>query len=165
MHTLIRKCTEVDLETIFEVINEAAIAYRGVIPDDCCGDPYMPMQELRKEMDEMTFFGYEQNGRILGVAGYQPIKDVSLVRHVYVLPEKQRAGVGTKLLNYIMSMATGKRLLVGTWADASWAIRFYERHGFTMQANMDELLREYWNISERQVETSVVLGVDLPQQS
>jgi len=159
---LIRKCSEADCETIFRVINEAAEMYRGVIPDDCCGDPYMPMQELRKEMGEMTFFGYEEAGKLLGVAGYQPIKDVSLVRHVYVLPEHQRAGIGTQLLNHITGLATGERLLIGTWAAASWAIRFYEKHGFKLQANKTELLRKYWTISERQIETSVVLGIGLP---
>ena len=162
---MIRECGEVDRETIFLVINEAAKAYRGVIPNDCCGDPYMSMPELRKEMGEMTFFGYVQNGKMLGVAGYQPVEDVSLVRHVYVLPDRQRAGIGTQLLNHIMRIATGKRLLVGTWVDASWAIRFYEKHGFKLQSDKTELLRKYWRIPERQVETSVVLGIDLPQQN
>jgi GNAT superfamily N-acetyltransferase len=160
--TLIRKCSEGDREAISVVINEAAKAYNGVIPNDCYGDPYMPMYELRREMSEMSFFGYEEEGKLLGVAGYQPIKDVTLVRHLYVLPERQRRGIGSKLLNHIKTITASERLLVGTWEAASWAIRFYEKHGFRLQSNKTELLRKYWRIPEEQIEHSVVLAIDLP---
>jgi GNAT superfamily N-acetyltransferase len=158
---VIRKCFSHDEGAILKVINKAAEAYSGVIPEDRYHDPYMPLNELRKEMSEMTFFGYEENGKLLGVAGYQPIKGVSLVRHLYVLPEHQRKGIGRQLLSHIKSIATGRRLLVGTWEGASWAIRFYEKHGFMLQANRTELLRKYWTIPERQIELSVVLAIDL----
>jgi GNAT superfamily N-acetyltransferase len=157
---LIRKCSEGDCEAIFKVINEAAKAYRGVTPSDCYGHPYMPMQKLRKEMDEMTFFGYEEGGELLGVAGYQRVKDVSLLRHVYVLTEHQRRGIGAQLLNYILQVAKTQRILVGTWQAATWAIQFYEKHGFKIQPNKDQLLRRYWKIPERQVEQSTVLGIE-----
>jgi GNAT superfamily N-acetyltransferase len=159
---LIRECTGDDREAISRVINEAAKAYRGLIPNDCYGDHYMPIHELRKEMREMSFFGYEEEGKLLGVIGYQPTKDVTLVRHLYVLPEHQRRGIGRKLLDYIKSIAAGQRLLVGTWEAATWAIEFYEKHGFRLQSNQAELLRKYWTIPERQIEHSIVLAMDAP---
>jgi N-acetylglutamate synthase-like GNAT family acetyltransferase len=118
----------------------------------------MSLQELRREMSEMTFFGHEEEGKVLGVAGYQPVKDVTLVRHIYVLPEHQRRGIGSKLLSYLMGMATSRQILVGTWEAATWAIRFYEKHGFKLLPNKNELLRRYWKIQERQIEPSIVLG-------
>jgi len=159
---LIRECNERDAEEIFKVINEAGKAYRGAIPEDRYHEPYMPMQELRKEMGEMTFFNYEEEGTLLGVAGYQQVKDVTLVRHVYVLPEHQRRGVGAQLLNHIMQISRTRRILVGTWEAATWAIRFYEKHGFKLLPNKDQLLREYWKIPERQIELSIVLGIEKP---
>ena len=159
---VIRKCNPQDEREILNVINEAAKAYGGMIPEDRYHDPYMLLKELRSEMSEMTFFGYEEGEGLLGVAGYQPIKDVTLVRHLYVLPEHQRRGIGRKLLNHIKSLAAGQRLLVGTWEAASWAIDFYEKHGFRLQANKTQLLRRYWTIPERQIEHSVVLAIDLP---
>ena len=107
----------------------------------------------------MTFFGWEVNGELVGVMGFQPIKDVTLIRHAYVLPEWQRQGIGNKLLNHLVSMVTTSLLLVGTWADARWAITFYQNHGFKLLPNKDELLKTYWNIPPRQIETSVVLGM------
>jgi len=159
---LIRKCGKEDREAIFKVINEAAKAYKGVIPEDRYGEPYMPMGELLTEMDEMTFFGYYEGERLLGVAGYQEVKDVSLIRHVYVVPERQRTGIGTQLLNHLMRTSKPQRILVGTWRAAKWAIHFYEKHGFKLQPNKDQLLREYWKIPERQIELSVVLGIEKP---
>jgi GNAT superfamily N-acetyltransferase len=158
---VIRKCHSADEAEIFNVINEAAKVYSGAIPEDRYYDPYMPLSELRKEMGEMTIFGYEEAGKLLGVGGYQPIRDVSLVRHLYVLPEHQKKGIGTNLLNHIRSIATGQRLLVGTWEAAKWAIAFYEKHGFRLQENKTELLRKYWTIPDRQVDLSVVLAIDL----
>ncbi len=160
-HSLIRICDRNDEEAIFKIINESAKAYRGVIPEDSYHEPYMPLEELRKEMSEMTFYGYERVGELLGVAGYQPIKDVTLVRHTYVLPGHRRKGIGVKLLNHIKRITTTERLLVGTWETATWAIRFYEKNGFRILPNKDGLLRKYWNIPERQIELSVVLGINL----
>lgn len=156
---MIRKCNQEDEAEIFKIINESAKAYKDVIPEDCYHEPYMPLKELRREMSEMTFFGYEEQGKLLGVVGHQPVKDVTLVRHIYVLPEHQRRGIGSRLLRHVMSMATSRRILVGTWKAASWAIRFYEKHGFKLLPNKNELLRKYWRIPERQIELSVVLGL------
>lgn len=158
---MIRKCDWKDKEIIFKIINESATAYKGIIPADCYHEPYMPLEELHREMDQMTFFGYEEGGKLLGVAGFQPVRDVTLVRHAYVLPKHQRKGIGGKLLNQIKNITTTQQLLVGTWAAASWAIRFYEKYGFTLLSNKDELLRKYWTIPERQIELSVVLGTRL----
>jgi GNAT superfamily N-acetyltransferase len=154
-----------DEKAIFHVINESAKVYRGVIAEDRYHEPYMPLSEIRREMSQMTFFAYEHMGRVLGVAGYQHAKDVSLVRHFYVLPEHQRKGIGSALLDSIIRTADTRRVLVGTWKDAQWAIRFYEKHGFTLLSGKDELLRKYWKIPERQTELSVVLGIDTPRQT
>ena len=156
----IRSCGQEDETEILTIINESAIAYRTAVPPDRYHEPYMPRDELRKEMTEMTFFGYEQNSRLLGVVGYQPVKDVSLVRHLYVRPERQRLGVGTKLIAHVIRLAKTRRILVGTWETATWAIRFYEKEGFKLLPNKDSLLREYWEIPERQIGLSVVLGFE-----
>jgi GNAT superfamily N-acetyltransferase len=161
---VIRPCTEADLSGILHVINQAATAYRGVIPDDCYHDPYMPWDELLAESQEMSFFGWEESGALVGVMGYQPLSGppaVTLVRHAYVLPDCQSRGVGSALLQHLAAITTTQRLLVGTWAAASWAIAFYERHGFRLLPDGDLLLRTYWRIPDRQRETSVVLGRDL----
>jgi GNAT superfamily N-acetyltransferase len=161
----IRPCTNADLPRTLHIVNEAATAYRGVIPDDCYHDPYMPWDELVAEAEEMTFFGWEQSGELTGVIGYQPIAEpapaVTLVRHAYVLPEWQRRGVGAALLRHVMDLTTTPRLLVGTWAAATWAVAFYEKHGFRLLPDGDTLLRTYWHIPDRQRETSVVLGREL----
>jgi len=159
---LIRKCSTLDEEAVFRVINEAAKAYRGVIPDDRYHEPYMSLEELRKEMGEMTFFGYEKLGRLVGVAGWQKVKDVTLIRHAYVLPDHQRRGIGTELLNHIIRASKTPQILVGTWKAATWAISFYEKHGFKLLPNTDELLRNYWTVPDRQIELSVVLGTTKP---
>ena len=156
----IKKCNQKDEKTIVNIINESAKAYRGTVPEDRYHERYMSLQELRSEMSEMTFFGYEEDGRLLAVAGYQPVKDMTLVRHIYVLPEHQRRGIGGKLLNHIISIATTRQVLVGTWGAAAWAIGFYQKHGFRLAPNKDELLRKYWRIPERQIELSVVLVMD-----
>lgn len=157
---MIKELTSKDEIFIWEIINKAARAYKGAIPDDRYHEPYIPQKELRSEMKSMTFFGWQEEGGLVGVMGFQPIKDVTLIRHAYVLPDYQRKGVGTRLLNHLKQMTKTRHLFVGTWADASWAIVFYEKHGFKLIPNKDELLRLYWNIPQRQVETSVVLGIE-----
>jgi GNAT superfamily N-acetyltransferase len=156
----IRLCKRGEESEILTIINESAKAYRDAIPPDRYHEPYMPPEELRKEMSEMTFFGYEQNSSLLGVVGFQPIKDVTLVRHLYVRPEHQRHGVGRKLIEYVIGLAKTPRILVGTWKAATWAIEFYERCDFRLLSNKDVLLREYWKIPERQIELSIVLGFE-----
>ena len=158
---MIRKCQANDAQRMYFIINEAAKAYNGVIPADRYHQPYMPMSELEEEMKRMTFFGWEANGELVGVMGIEPIKDVTLIRHAYVLPQWQRQGIASKLLNRFKSLVTTSRLLVGTWADVHWAIAFYQKHGFNLLPDKDELLKSYWDIPQRQIETSVVLGIDI----
>ncbi|MFC2020202.1 GNAT family N-acetyltransferase [Chloroflexota bacterium] len=158
---MIRQCQPGDTERIYFIINEAARAYEGIIPADCYHQPYMPMDELEREMKRMGFTGWEVNGELVGVMGFEPVKDVCLIRHAYILPQWQQQGVGSKLLNHIETLVTTKRLLVGTWADAYWAIDFYRKHGFTLLPDKDELLKTYWDIPRRQIETSVVLGIEV----
>lgn len=155
-----RQCSEADFEAIYEIINEAAKAYRGIIPEDRWHEPYMPREELRQEVEAgVAFWGYEKAGRLLGVMGIQPVRDVTLIRHAYVRPAQQNQGIGGDLLAALRSQTDGP-ILIGTWAAATWAIRFYEKHGFRQVSpqEKDRLLREYWSIPERQVETSVVLA-------
>lgn len=155
----IRLCTSEDRERIFDIVNQAAQAYRETIPADRWHEPYMPMEELESEIaDGVTFWGYEADGELVGVMGIQNVRDVDLIRHAYVMPGLQGRGVGGELIKHLQKIAR-RPMLVGTWADATWAIRFYERHGFTLTtpAEKDRLLREYWRIPERQIETSVVL--------
>jgi len=157
---IIRPSTDADFLVILAIINEAAHAYREVIPADRWHEPYMPSNELTKEIsDGVLFWVAEQDGRVQGVMGVQDKGDVALVRHAYVATTAQRSGVGTKLLQHLETL-TDKPILIGTWADASWTIEFYERNGFTMvsSADKDRLLRKYWSIPERQIDTSVVLS-------
>lgn len=158
---MIRELSFENAQAIYEVINQAARAYRGVIPQDCYHEPYMPEEELHREMRSMTFFGWEEEGKIVGVIGFQPIKDMTLIRHAYVLPNYQRKGIGTSLLNHLREMTKTKHLLIGTWADASLAIEFYQKRGFKLVPDKDRLLRTYWDIPQRQVETSVVLDIEM----
>jgi len=158
---MIRICQPGDAPRIYFIINEAAKAYEGVIPADCYHQPYMPMDELEQEMKQMALFGYEINKELVGIIGFQPIKDVTLIRHAYVLPPWQKQGIGSRLLNHLKGLVTTSCLLVGTWADAYWAITFYQKHGFRLLPDKDELLKVYWDISQRQIETSVVLGIDV----
>jgi N-acetylglutamate synthase-like GNAT family acetyltransferase len=156
----IRPFREADLAVMLGIVNDAAQAYRGVIPADRWHEPYMPLDELEREIaDGIMFWVAEEDGNLLGVMGIQDKGDVALVRHAYVTPAVQRKGVGTRLLRHVQGL-TGKPVLIGTWADASWAIDFYLRNGFTVVPNRDKdaLLRRYWSIPERQIETSVVLA-------
>jgi N-acetylglutamate synthase-like GNAT family acetyltransferase len=157
---LIRESCEADSAAILAIVNAAAQAYRGVIPADRWREPYMPPDELEREIaDGVVFWVAEEDGRLLGVMGIQDKGEVTLVRHAYVTPTVQRKGVGTSLLRHVQSL-TGKPVLIGTWADASWAIEFYRRNGFTVVPSTykDSLLLRYWSIPARQVETSVVLA-------
>jgi N-acetylglutamate synthase-like GNAT family acetyltransferase len=157
---MIRRCEEADFSTIFEIINDAAQAYKGIIPQDRWHEPYMSLAELRAQIDDgIVFWGLKRDGRLLGVMGIQDKDDVTLIRHAYVMPVAQKQGIGKKLLKHLQSM-TEKPILIGTWAAASWAISFYQKNGYTLVSNeeKDRLLRRYWSIPERQVETSVVLA-------
>ena len=156
----IRPCRPDDLERMFEIINDAAQAYRGIIPADRWNEPYMRRAELEHEIREgVVFWGIEEDGALLGVMGIQPVKDVTLIRHAYVATAHRSRGLGGSLLGHLLRQTQGP-ILVGTWAAAEWAIRFYERHGFRQvsRAQKDQLLRTYWSIPERQIETSVVLA-------
>jgi GNAT superfamily N-acetyltransferase len=149
-----------DFDAISNVVNDAAQAYKDVIPSDRWKEPYMSSEELRKEIENgVEFYGWEENDTLLGVMGIQPVKDTTLIRHSYVLTKHQRKGIGEKLLNHLKNLAKTSEILVGTWQDATWAVRFYEKHGFKLVSSKekDKLLRKYWNIPERQIETSVVL--------
>ena len=157
---MIRQCNNNNLGMIYEVINDAAQAYHGVIPADCWNEPYMSKDELRHEMDAgVAFWGYEEDGQLVGVMGIQHVQDVTLIRHAYVRTGKQNQGIGGQLLSYLRSQTT-RPTLIGTWANAIWAIRFYEKHGFQLVSpeEKDRLLRKYWSIHERQIETSVALA-------
>lgn len=157
---VIRPSTAQDFDAVLAIVNEAAQAYRGIIPADRWHDPYMPAAELSAEIaDGVVFWVAEADGRVLGVMGMQDRGDVSLVRHAYVVPTTQRSGVGTGLLRHIEHLVDTP-ILIGTWAAASWAIDFYRRNGYTLVtgAEKDRLLRKYWRIPERQIETSVVLA-------
>jgi GNAT superfamily N-acetyltransferase len=156
----IRPCRDDEREAILAIVNSAAEAYRGVIPADRWHEPYMSAEELSGEIDAgVEFWGYEEEGELVGVIGIQPLSDVDLIRHAYVTPGSQRKGVGGALLEHVASAAT-RRILVGTWAAADWAIGFYRRHGFELlsRERATELLRTYWTIPDRQIETSVVLA-------
>ena len=156
----IRRCRDDERGAILAIVNEAAEAYRGVIPADRWQEPYMPADELDREIDAgVVFWGYEDGGELVGVMGIQDVGDVDLIRHAYVRPGLQGGGIGRRLLEALTAKAE-RPLLVGTWAAATWAIRFYERNGFELvgREEKDRLLTTYWNIPERQVETSVVLA-------
>jgi N-acetylglutamate synthase-like GNAT family acetyltransferase len=156
---MIRKSAAGDFAAILSIVNDAAQKYRGVIPADRWHDPYMPADELKKEMAAgVVFWVAEQDGRIEGVMGIQDKGEVTLIRHAYVATSRQGKGTGTKLLRHLQSLSE-KPFLIGTWAAATWAIDFYKRNGFTVVSHLEKerLLRKYWSIPERQIEASVVL--------
>jgi N-acetylglutamate synthase-like GNAT family acetyltransferase len=159
---MVRQSTDADFAAILEIVNDGAQRYKGVIPADRWHEPYMPAEELKKEIAAGVMFSVaEQDGRVVGVMGIQDKGDVTLVRHAYVATRAQRGGIGTKLLRHLESL-THKPVLIGTWAAATWAIDFYRRNGFSVvsHAEKERLLRKYWSIPARQVETSVVLVRD-----
>ncbi|OGP69967.1 MAG: GNAT family N-acetyltransferase [Deltaproteobacteria bacterium RBG_13_58_19] len=158
---MIRLVSNAEAEAILAVINEAAQAYRGVIPADCWHEPYMSHPELLGELAAgVVFWGYEARGGLVGVMGRQDLREVTLIRHAYVRTDFQRRGIGGQLLQYLLQ-DVAQPVLVGTWAAAHWAVRFYEQHGFQLVSleEKERLLRTYWSISERQVDTSVVLAL------
>jgi GNAT superfamily N-acetyltransferase len=158
--TSIRPCRDDERAAIIAIVNAAAEAYRGVIPADRWREPYMPLHELDGEIAAgVAFWGYEADGALVGIMGIQPVRDVDLIRHAYVSPGSQRRGVGAALLEHLAS-ATTRRMLVGTWGAADWAIHFYRRHGFELVSpeRKAALLKAYWTIPDRQIETSVVLA-------
>ena len=156
----IRSCRPDELGVIGEIINDAAQAYQGIIPPDCWQEPYMPLAELKQQMEAgVVFWGMDQGDELAGVMGTQSVQDVILIRHAYVRTAFRNRGIGGQLLKHLHALAPGP-VLIGTWAAATWAIAFYEKHGFRMviPAEKDRLLRKYWSIPDRQVETSVVLA-------
>jgi len=157
---MIRKLTNADFQSILNVVNNAAIAYKGKIPNDMWKEPYMPAQELKEETQSgVQFCGWKENNVFIAVMGIQTVNDVTLIRHAYVLTSHQRKGFGEKLLKHLLGLAKTSKVYAGTWEAAPWAIKFYQKHGFKLVSTQEKnnLLKKYWNIPERQVETSVVL--------
>ena len=157
---MIRRCNDSDFESILAIINDGAQAYRGIIPADRWTEPYMSAEHLQHEIHEgVAFWGYEETAILVGVMGIQPVQDVTLIRHAYVRTSGQKRGIGGLLLSHLRELSD-RRVLIGTWADAVWAIRFYERHGFHIVSaeEKNRLLKKYWTVPDRQIETSVVLA-------
>jgi GNAT superfamily N-acetyltransferase len=156
---MIRRCDNHDFDQILSIINDGALAYKGIIPSDRWKEPYMSKGDLEHEIkDGVGFSGWEEHEQLLGVMGAQDVQDVCLIRHAYVRTKNRNQGIGSRLISHFKEL-TQRPILIGTWADATWAIRFYERHGFRMvdARQKDSLLRRYWKIPERQIDTSVVL--------
>jgi len=157
---MILKCEQTDIKEICDIINDAAVAYKGIIPADRWHDPYMPEEELQKQIDEgVQFWCWKEHGEMMGVMGIQYKEDVTLIRHAYVRSFYRNKGLGSKLLAHLSSIATTP-VLIGTWTAATWAIDFYKKHGFYLLSDSETktLLRKYWSIPDRQIETSVVLA-------
>jgi GNAT superfamily N-acetyltransferase len=157
---MIKKCEPKDFNEIYDIINDGAMAYRGIIPADRWHEPYMTEEELRKQLnDGVLFWGFMEDDKISGVMGIQVKGDVTLIRHAYVRTAQRNKGIGGKLLQHLLAIATTP-VLIGTWSDATWAIEFYQKHGFHLLPDEEKnnLLRKYWTIPARQIETSVVLA-------
>ena len=156
---MICSCTDADVADVCAIINDAATAYKGVIPVDRWHEPYMPLDELKREIAAgVKFSGFVEDSRLIGAMGAQAVRDVTLIRHGYVRTEMRGRGIGGKLLTHLLGQFRG-RILVGTWKAAGWAVKFYEKHGFRLvsETEKDRLLKAYWNIPPRQIQTSVVL--------
>ena len=157
---MISEYTKSDNSKILYIINDAALRYKGIIPDNCWHEPYMSEQELIDEFsDGVRMFGYHRNNKLIGVIGIQKTNDVILIRHAYTLTSYQGKGIGSALIEYLLKKNQNSRLLVGTWRNATWAIRFYEKFGFILHAKEQStlLLKKYWKISSKQIKNSVVL--------
>ena len=157
---MINEYTKKDISKILHVINDASLRYKGIIPNNCWHEPYMLKQELTDEFSNgVRMYGYHQNNKLIGVIGIQEVKDVILIRHAYTLTSQQGKGTGSALLEYLLKKNQNSRLLVGTWKNAVWAIRFYEKFGFILHAKEQStlLLKKYWKIPSKQIKNSVVL--------
>jgi len=160
---LIYELTNNNLQEILTIVNDAAKVYKGKIPNDRWKEPYMPVQELKREIQEgVHFYGWKEKGALIAVMGMQRVNDVTLIRHAYVLTSHQRVGIGEKLLKYLLVLSQTPKVYVGTWQAAQWAIEFYQKHGFRLVSTQEKnkLLNVYWSIPKRQVETSVVLELE-----
>lgn len=156
---MIRQCNKADIEAIFDIVNDAAEAYRGRLEADCWHEPYMPMDYLRGEIDSgVVFWGYEQSDQLLGVMGIQDVLDVTLIRHAYVRTADRGKGIGSRLIRHLLTL-TDRPKMIGTWKAATWAIDFYAKHGFQLvtEEEKEHLLRKYWSLPIRQITTSVVM--------
>ena len=159
-YKMITECTKKNISNILYVINDASLKYKGIIPNDCWHEPYMTEQKLINEFaNGVRMFGYNKNNTLVGVMGIQELKDVTLIRHAYILTQYQGLGIGKSLLQHLFKIKTSSCLLVGTWRDATWAIQFYEKFGFVLHTKKQtaQLLKKYWNLPSKQIENSVVL--------
>lgn len=157
---MIRRCQDVEFGTVGAIINDSAQAYRGVIPEDCWTDPYMSQDKLQDEISQgVQFWGYEETNKLVAVMGTQSLQGITLIRHAYVSTARRNCGIGGQMLSFLQG-TIDQPLLIGTWADAVWAIDFYKKYGFQQvpQQEKNRLLKQYWTISDRQIETSVVLA-------
>ena len=157
---MITECTKKNISNILYVINDASLKYKGIIPNDCWHEPYMTKQKLISEFaNGVRMFGYNKDSNLVGVMGIQELKDVTLIRHAYILTQYQGLGIGKSLLQHLFKIKTSSCLLVGTWRDATWAIQFYEKFGFVLHTKKQtaQLLKKYWNLPSKQIENSVVL--------
>ena len=157
---MIKECTKKNISNILYVINDASLKYKGIIPNDCWHEPYMTKQKLISEFaNGVRMFGYNKNNTLVGVMGIQELKEVTLIRHAYILTQYQGLGIGKSLLQHLFKIKTSSCLLVGTWRDATWAIQFYKKFGFVLQTKKEAiyLLKKYWKIPLKQIENSVVL--------
>ena len=157
---MIKECTKKNISDILHVINDASLKYKGIIPNDCWHEPYMTKQKLTNEVaNGVRMFGYNKDNTLVGVMGIQELKDVTLIRHAYILTLHQGMGIGKSLLQHLLKIKKSSCLLVGTWRDASWAIEFYKRFGFVLHTKKQtaQLLKKYWNLPPKQIENSVVL--------
>ena len=161
---MISEYTKKDLSHILTVINDASLKYKGVIPDSCWKEPYMQEKELLNEFDSgVRMFGYEKDNNLVGVMGIQEVENVTLIRHAYTLPDFQRVGIGKSLLWHLFKINKSYRLYVGTWRDATWAIKFYVKYGFVVHKRKEtvQLLKKYWKVPLKQIENSVVLEKEI----
>ena len=159
-YKMITECTKKNISNILYVINDASLKYKGIIPNDCWHEPYMTEQKLINEFaNGVRIFGYNEDNTLVGVMGIQELKDVTLIRHAYILSKYQGQGIGKSLLQYLFKIKTSSCILVGTWREATWAIQFYKKFGFVIQTKIQTVrfLNEYWNLPSKQIENSVVL--------
>jgi GNAT superfamily N-acetyltransferase len=161
----IQMCSTSEHHAIGLAINDASKAYHGVIPADCWKSPYMSEAELEAEIaDGVLFWGLSVRSVLVGVMGLQHRDGVDLIRHSYVRRSWQGKGIGCALLAEV-ERHSKTQILVGTWAQATWAIGFYQANGYRLLDNSNKrvLLEQYWQIPARQARASVVLTKTLPR--